>query len=128
MRWAIDEGPFWLVGFDEAPRAADLEALAKPPGQLVREVGETTLLVRAAAGESILERHPEARVERDLFWVRFESPMSWEVVGFLAHVTSELARRGIPLGAISGFSRDHLFIAGSYRVMVEQALSELFPR
>ena len=36
--------------------------------------------------------------------------MSWDVVGFLARVTSALAEGGVPLGAICGFDRDHLFL------------------
>jgi hypothetical protein len=42
--------------------------------------------------------------------VTFETPMSWDVVGFLARVTSALAEGGVPLGAICGFDRDHLFL------------------
>ena len=37
--------------------------------------------------------------------------MGWELVGFLALVTGRLAAAGVPLGAVCGFQRDHLFVA-----------------
>ncbi|HIG85470.1 MAG TPA: ACT domain-containing protein [Planctomycetes bacterium] len=36
--------------------------------------------------------------------------MAWELVGFLAHITGALAAAGISIGAVCGFSRDHLFV------------------
>ena len=133
MRWAIDEGPFCLVGLPgvgelaKGLEAADLAALAEPPAQLVCEADETTLLVRESRLAGLLERHPDARVERGLFWVRFEMAMSWELVGFLARVCGALAAAGVPLGAVCGFSRDHLFIEHGHLAATRRVLDELFP-
>ena len=33
-----------------------------------------------------------------------------DAVGFLAHVTTELARHGMPVNAVAGFHHDHLFV------------------
>lgn len=126
MSWAVEEGSFALVGFDAAPTPDDLAALAEP-AQLVREGGETTLLMPDDALAAVLARHPGARVERDLVWIRFQAPMGWEVVGFLARVTSALAEAGVPLGCVCGFSRDHLFIARRYLDAARSCLSKLFP-
>ena len=111
MSWEVEPGSFALLGFAEEPTAGDLEALSSGPAQIVREGGETTLLVPEAQVAAVLARHPGASLERDLAWIRFRTPMGWEVVGFLARVTGELAAAGVPLGAICGFSRDHLFLA-----------------
>ena len=96
-------------------------------GALTRIFDETTLLVREELVAGVLERHRTARIERDLVWVRFEAPMGWDVVGFLARVTGELARANVPLGAVCGHSRDHLFLAARHLPAARAALARLFP-
>jgi hypothetical protein len=53
--------------------------------------------------------------------------MGWEVVGFLAKVTGSLAAAGVPLGAVCGFSRDHLFLHERYLPQSLAVLRGLFP-
>jgi hypothetical protein len=127
MTWTVEEGTFALIGFSESPDASDLACLTRPPAQLVREREETTLLVRDERTAEVIARHAGARVERDLAWIRFETPMEWEVVGFLALVSSELSRSGVPIGAVCGFSRDHLFVARARLPAAREALARLFP-
>lgn len=127
MSFRLEPGRFALLGFPEAPDAIDLAALDEPPGQLVREAGETTLLVRQERVAELRRRHPAARVESGLRWIRFEAAMGWEVVGFLARVTDRLAAAGVPIGAVCGFSRDHLFVAEQHLPRALAALRELFP-
>lgn len=127
MRWSVEPGRFLLVGFDEPPSAADLACLDPGPGQVVREGGETTLLVPAQHDAAVRERHPGARVEQDLCWIRFQLPMSWELVGFLALVTGALAQAGVPLGCVCGFARDHLFVAAAHLDTTRAVLARLFP-
>ena len=126
MRFVVEPGRFALVGFEGAADAVDL-ALLDPPAQLVRETDETSLLVGEAALPALLARRPAAQVERGLVWIRFEAAMGWEVVGFLARVTGALAAAGVPIGAVCGYSRDHLFVAESYLERVREVLLELFP-
>jgi hypothetical protein len=126
MTFSVDEGPFALVGFAGAPQAGDLAALA-PPGQLVREADETTLLVREAELAGVLARHPGARAERGLAWIRLDAPLAWDLVGFLARVTGALAAAGVPLGCVCGYSRDHLFVARPHLSRARAALGSLFP-
>ena len=126
MRFVIEPGRFALLGFSGAPAPADVEALA-PPAQLIREADETSLLVGEAELPGLLARHPGARIERDLVWIRFEAAMGWEVVGFLARVSSALAAAGVPIGAVCGYSRDHLFVAEPYLERARATLLELFP-
>jgi hypothetical protein len=128
IRFAVEPGRFALLGFPEAPGPADLAlAAGDGPMQLVREGGETTLLVRAAEAAGVLARHPSAAVERDLAWIRFAGALPWDLVGFLALVTGRLAAAGVPLGAVCGFSRDHLFVAEPFLERARGALRELFP-
>lgn len=127
MTWRVEPGTFALAGFPEAPDARDLALLA-PPAQLVREADETTLLIAQGSLGALLERHPGARVQRDLVWIRFDAPMGWEVVGFLARVATALAGAGVPIGAVCGYGRDHLFAAAEHREATERVLASLFPR
>lgn len=126
MRFRVERGEFALLGFAEPPSAADLDAL-EPPAQLVVEAGETTLLVRAERLDGLLARHPHARVERELAWIRFEAAMGWEVVGFLARVCGALAAAGVPLGAVCGMSRDHLFVARAHLARAREVLARTMP-
>jgi hypothetical protein len=112
MSWRVEDGRFALVAFSEEPTRADWSAL-RAPSQMIREVEETTLLLHEEELAGVLGRHPGARVELDLVWIRFDAPMGWEVVGFLALVTGELARAGVPLGAICAHARDHLFLSAN---------------
>ena len=127
MTFRVEEGGFALLGFPEPPTPGDLYALDRPPAQVVREGGETSLLVREELLPDVLSRHPDARAECDLRWIRFEAPMGWEVVGFLARVTTALAAAGVPLGAVCGFSRDHLFVAEPHLETALGVLRRLFP-
>jgi hypothetical protein len=128
MAWTVEEDSFALIGFRGAPEAPDLACLSHPPAQLVREPDETTLLVRDARAAEVIARHPDARSERGLAWIRFDTAMGWEVVGFLALVAGELSRVGVPIGAVCGFSRDHLFLARPHLPAARAALERLFPR
>ena len=127
MTWSVEDASFAIAGFAEAPTVEDVASVNRAPGQLVREADETTLLVRESELEGIVARHPRARVERDLAWIRFESAMDWEVVGFLARVTGALAGAGVPIGAVCGYSRDHLFVARRHLPAARAALAELCP-
>jgi hypothetical protein len=71
--------------------------------------------------------HANARVERDLAWIRFDAPMGWELVGFLAHVTGRLAAAGVPLGCVCAHARDHLFVARVHLERARSTLRALFP-
>ena len=127
MHWSLESGTFALLGFPEPPLGLDLAVLTGAgPAQVIREGGETTVLARLEDCAAILERHPAARREDPLVWIRFELAMDWELVGFLALVTGALAQAGVPLGAICGFSRDHLFVARQHSHRTAEVLTELF--
>lgn len=126
MRFVLEPGEFCLLGFSDPPSSEDLAELSQP-SQLVLEQGETSILVAAGPAQAILARHPAAQVEGGLRWIRFEAPMGWELVGFLAKVTGELAAAGVPIGAVCGYSRDHLFVAGKHLELAREVLGRLFP-
>lgn len=130
MTWAVEPGRFALLGFPEPPDVDDFAALrapgaSSPPGQVIREGGETTLLVSEGHVAPLLQRHPGAAVEPDLVWIRFHAPMAWDLVGFLALVTGRLAAAGVALGAVCGYQRDHLFLSETHLPAAVRVLTEL---
>ena len=128
MTWRQLEVVYGLVGFPEPPSTAALGlSLGVEGGQVIREGGETTLLVPMAALSEVLREHPAARVLSNLVSFRFEAPMGWEVVGFLALVTSRLAEAGVPVCALCAFSRDYVLIAKTYETEARSVLAALFP-
>lgn len=126
MTFSVDEGPFALVALD-GPPGPTLATWLSPPAQVVLEDGETSVLAREEEALAVAAGSPGARVERDLAWIRFDAPMGWELVGFLAHVTGRLAAAGVPLGCVCSHARDHLFVARPYLERARAVLRELFP-
>ncbi len=126
MRFAVEPERYTLLGFPEPPQPADLADM-RAPAQLVLEPGATTLLLRAEQAAAVLSRHPAAEREENLRWIRFEAPMGWDLVGFLARVTAALAAAEVPIGAVCSFHRDHLFVAEAHLGSARSALRELFP-
>jgi hypothetical protein len=127
MRVAVEPGRFALLGFPEPPGPADLAALAGAgPAWCLREGGETSLLVAAEGLAAARARHPRAAVEAPLVWIRFELALAWDLVGFLARVTEALARAGVPIGAVSGHSRDSVFVHEAHVGRAKEALRALF--
>ena len=125
--WSAEPGRFALVGFEEGPRVEDLALLGRAPSQIVREAEGTTLLIHEDAVDGVLGRHPGAKLERSLVWIRFSAAMDWELVGFLAHVTQALAAAKVPVGCVCTFDRDHLFVAEAYYKRTSEVLNGLFP-
>jgi hypothetical protein len=127
MTWSAEPGRFALVGFEGGPRIEDLALLGRAPSQAVREVEGTTLLIHEDAVDGVLERHPDAKLERSLVWIRFSAAMDWELVGFLAHVTKALAEAKVPVGCVCTFDRDHIFVAEAHYERAAEVLKGLFP-
>jgi hypothetical protein len=88
----------------------ELSPRAAVPFMLLRDKDEVTLLLEEE--DWLVMRHAlrEARVETGWRLVTLDIKLDWNVTGFLAHVTGILAAAGIPLGALTAFSRDHLLI------------------
>jgi hypothetical protein len=117
-------GPFGVVGI--APGSTpDLGALlaGPPPRQVVREEDELTFLGPWEEAQDLASAG--AGLAGPFAWIRFETPMAWELVGFLGAVTAALAEAGISLGTVCGYSRDHLFVPWERRQEALACLARL---
>ncbi len=122
---------FVLVGLEpgERPRLeADLANIQSDFFQYILEPDVLTLLVNTDSWAWLSHRYPEAKAEGPLSIFTFSLAMDWGVVGFLAAVTGLLAQAGIPLGAVCGYYRDHLFIAVEYAKQAESILRQEIER
>ena len=104
-----------LVGMRHADWARLLENPELSPRAesnffLLRDPYEVTLLVEESDWRAMRHAARDARAEAGFRLVTLDVQLGWDVVGFLAHVTRILAGAGIPVGALSAFSRDHLLI------------------
>ena len=127
MTWQIEPGTFALLGFQQPPTTEDIKLLAQRPAQIIVEEEESTLLIPSAQLPEALLLHPDATVEEDLIWIRFDAPMSWDVVGFLAWISVHFAAANIPIGAVCGFHRDHLFLAQRHEQAARTVLESILP-
>ncbi len=104
-----------LVGMRHADWARLLENPELSPRAesnffLLRDPFEVTLLVPEEDWRAMRHAARDARVEAGFRLVTLGVELGWDVVGFMALVTRILAEAGVPVGALSAFSRDHLLI------------------
>jgi hypothetical protein len=88
----------------------ELSPRAAAPFMLLRDTYEVTLLLEEEDWRVMRHAVRDARVEGGWRLVTLDIELGWNVTGFLARVTEILASAGIPLGALTAFSRDHLLI------------------
>lgn len=89
---------------------AELSPRGTVPFMLMRDEFEVTMLLDEDDWRVMRHSARDAKVESGFRLVTLDIELSWNVVGFLAHVTTILAKENISVGAISAFSRDHLLI------------------
>ena len=121
----IHPGEFVLVGLEPAERArleSDLASIKSNFCQYIIEPDVLTLLLNSNDWVHLSQHYPQANVEGPLRIFTFSVVMDWQVVGFLATVTALLAQAGIPLGAVCGYYRDHLFISVEHAARAEGVL------
>jgi hypothetical protein len=120
---------FVLVGLRHADWARLLEnpeLSPRPdvPFMLMRDAHEVTLLCEEEDWLAMRHAARDARVETGFRLVTLDIELPWNVVGFLARVTEILAAAGVPVGALSAFSRDHLLIKQDQLATALRALGE----
>ena len=114
-RVEVSPATFVLVGLTHAEWRRVLESPELSPGaesafMLLRDPFEVTLLLEEPDWRTMRHAARDARVVSGFRLVTLDVELGWDVVGFLAHVTAILASAGVPVGALSAFSRDHLLV------------------
>lgn len=114
-RVEVAPGTFVVVGMrrEEWRRLLEnpeLSPRADAPFMLLQDPFEVTLLVEEEDWRAMRHAARDARAEGGFRLVTLDVELAWGVVGYLARVAGILAAEGIPVGALSAFSRDHLLI------------------
>ena len=125
----IAPATFVLVGMTHQDWARlleqpELSPRAAAPFMLLRDQYEVTLLLEEEDWRAMRHAVRDARVEMGFRLLTLNLELGWDVVGYLAQVTRVLAAAGIPIGALTAFSRDHLLIKQTH---LGAALSALSP-
>jgi hypothetical protein len=111
---------------DAGPYALAAWAPGTPPPEAAvfacRDDRETTALVAESA---LAHLPPPAHVERGFALLTLDLPMDWGVIGVLAEVTAAMAAAGVPVGAVSAYSRDHLLVPAPRLAEAIEALAPL---
>ncbi|MGQ0553552.1 MAG: ACT domain-containing protein [Planctomycetota bacterium] len=142
----VRRGPFALLAYalrgrsgEEGAVAANTAAtLATLPQALqaatargdiclwMQDEREITVLCRQALlepGAGALP--PPTHSQRDFALLTIDQDFAWDVTGVLAALTGALARAGVPAGALSAFSRDHLLVPAARLPEALAALREV---
>ena len=114
-RVEVDPGIYSVVSLrhEDWTRILDnpeLSPRGSVPYMLLRDRYEVTLVLDETDWRTMRHAARDAKVEGGFRLVTLDTELGWDVVGYLAFVTEILADAGIPIGAISAFSRDHLLI------------------
>lgn len=80
------------------------------PFMIFSDKYEVTLLLDEVDFGTIRHSIRDAKIESGFRLLTFDAIMDFTVVGFLAEVTRILANEGIPIVALSAFTRDHLLV------------------
>lgn len=100
------------------PAVSDLPPLA-PVGTFIEAEGVTAICRREQAEAAGL------RFDGRFRQITLTIHSSLQAVGFLAAVSAQLARHGIPCNAVSAFHHDHLFVPAADAGRAVQVLQEL---
>lgn len=89
---------------------SELSPRAEASFMILRDTQEVTLLIEESDWLRMRHKIRDAKVERNFRLITLDVDLPWTVVGYFARVSEILAQAGIPLGALSSFSRDHLLV------------------
>lgn len=118
------QGPYALGAWSVAQASAVASGMLRSRTLvwwLIVDEAEVTALVKQSA---LGELPPARRCERGWSVITLDLAMDWDVTGVIAAVSDVLARAGIPLGAITAYSRDHLLVPAA---RLDDALAALDP-
>ncbi|MAK61498.1 MAG: ribonuclease H family protein [Ponticaulis sp.] len=112
MQPVLKPNTFVFADYSETPCPPELE-----PVMVFQEAeGQTLIITREMAERYSLPYSFPCRQ------ITLNIHSSLEAVGFLAAITTQLARHGIPVNAVSAFFHDHLFVPED---RADEALSAL---
>lgn len=112
-RLVTDEQDYRLIRLPApaiTPAAGVLAEIAAPFSALIADRDEVTLVLPQAEWETFSARLPGIEEGGLYRLITFDAALDPSLTGFLALVSEALAAAGVPILALSAFTRDHLFV------------------
>jgi hypothetical protein len=131
MQWRVRPERLMLVGIDPREQPVALRLVSGFTGrfwQITVEPEVVTLALEESDWRAVSPAFPRARVERPYRAISFEVDLPPDLVGFMAVLSGALASAGVPLLAVSGFTRDHLLVREADLERAEACIAELVAR
>jgi uncharacterized protein len=113
LRWSVAPEHYVLAGINPRETAVALRLLAGIRSrlwQLFVAPDVITFILTEHDWRGLSPAFPRAQVERPYRAVTFENDLPPDLKGFLAVISDALATEGVPILALSAFSRDHLLV------------------
>ena len=95
------------------------------PFMILMDQWEVTLLLDETDMRNIRPGLGGAKVQNDFRLLSLDLPMGFEEVGVMAELSGALASSGVPILAVSAFTRDHLLIKQEHLALALVALGPL---
>ena len=118
----VRRGPYALGAWNRAQASAVSSGLLRARTDIALHVTddlEVTALLREAA---LSELPPPRSIQKGWSVITLDAVMGWDLTGILAAVTAPLAAAGIPVAAVTAFSRDHVLVQSE---RLDEALAAL---
>ena len=97
-------------GFERLMQSPEISPRMTAPFMILKDAFEVTMLLDETDYATMRHALRDAKVERGYRMLTFDIELGLGVVGFLAEVARILAAAGVPILAISAFSRDHIMV------------------
>ena len=121
----VRRGPFSLAAWQTNQLSAVLAGLLRARLQHTFVITDELEVTAFVPADALTAFPAPLRAEHGWCLVTLDTVMDWDVVGVLAAVTGTLAAAGVPLGAVTAFSRDHLLLTADHLDDALKALAEL---
>lgn len=107
MRLIYSVEDFLVVGL---PGVANVAIGGEGFSCMIKEKGETTLILPVEKWGEIESSVKGARIEGPFRVITFDFPLEFSLVGFMAEVSRVLAGEGVSILAISAYTHDHILV------------------
>jgi len=121
----VRRGPFTLGAWQTSQLSAVLGGILRSRQQHAFVIADEMEVTAFIPTSHLGDFPPPLRRQDNWCMLTLDTVMDWDVVGVLAAVSTALAEAGIPMGAVTAFSRDHLLVTATHIDEAQHALSVL---
>jgi hypothetical protein len=121
----VRRGPFTLAAWQTSQLSAVLGGVLRSQQKHAFVIADEMEVTAFTATRHLDNFPPPLHREDNWCLLTLDTVMDWDVVGVLAAVSNALAGAGIPMGAVTAFSRDHLLVSADHIENAQRTLAVL---